>query len=44
MTNPATPNGLFAAFRRMIEALDLGFCKLNRIQWQAPWRRQCGDC
>ena len=24
--------------RRALDVLDLAFCKLNRIQFEAPWR------
>lgn len=29
---------LLATVRRALVALDLAFCKLNRIQFEAPWR------
>ena len=30
--------GFLAALRRALAALDAGFCKLNRIRYDAPWR------
>ena len=33
-----TGRGLLASLRRGLAALDHGFCKLNRIQYDAPWR------
>ena len=27
-----------AAVRKALRSLDDGFCKLNRIQYAAPWR------
>ena len=39
MTIPAR-TGLLATLRRAVAALDQGFCKLNRIQFAAPWRNE----
>ena len=33
-----TNRGFLASLRRALAALDHGFCKLNRIQYDAPWR------
>ena len=33
-------SGFIAAIRRGLAALDQGFCKLNRIQYDAPWRTE----
>ena len=30
--------GLIAALRRALKAIDSGFCTLNRIRFDAPWR------
>jgi hypothetical protein len=30
--------GLLASIRRALAAIDVAFCKLNRIQYDAPWR------
>ena len=38
MTVPARNRGLIASLRRALAAIDLAFCKLNRIQFEAPWR------
>jgi len=38
-------NGLIAALRRGLASLDQAFCKLNRIQFDAPWREdRAGRC
>lgn len=37
MTAP-TSRGFLASLRRALAAIDLAFCKLNRIQYDAPWR------
>lgn len=34
-----SPNFL-ASIRRALAAIDVAFCKLNRIQYDAPWRRE----
>ena len=44
MSKPTEPAGLRAWLRHSLEAIDLAFCKLNRIQWDAPWRGQRGGC
>ena len=37
--------GVFGAIRRALAAIDAGFCKLNRIQFDAPWRSERrGSC
>lgn len=30
--------------RQVIDAIDLTFCKLNRIQFSAPWKSQQRGC
>lgn len=30
--------------RRLLEAIDLAFCKLNRIQFSAPWATRSRGC
>jgi hypothetical protein len=30
--------GFIAIIRRAAATIDAGFCKLTRIQWQAPWK------
>ncbi|HYJ30547.1 MAG TPA: hypothetical protein VEW25_09430 [Allosphingosinicella sp.] len=37
MTTPAR-RGFLASLRRGLAAIDVAFCKLNRIQYDAPWR------
>jgi len=32
------------ALRRLIDSLDLVFCKLNRIQFEAPWNPRRQGC
>ena len=32
--------GFAAALGRLLATIDLGFCKLNRIQFSAPWRTE----
>ena len=44
MSKPTESAGLLGWLRRNLEAIDLVFCKLNRIQFDAPWRRQHGRC
>ncbi len=40
-----TSRGFLASLRRALAALDHGFCKLNRIQYDAPWRsREAHRC
>ena len=37
--------GLLAALRRAWDAIELPFCKLSRIQFDAPWdARRRGTC
>ena len=33
-----------AALRRAFEAAAVAFCKLNRIQFSAPWNPRPGRC
>ena len=33
-----TGNSIGAALRRALRAIDVTFCKLARIQFDAPWR------
>ena len=33
-----TRTGFIASIRRALAELERGFCKLNRIQFDAPWR------
>jgi hypothetical protein len=41
MTDPAAAGrGLAARLRRMFEAIDVALCKLNRIQFDAPWKER----
>ncbi|WP_263854083.1 hypothetical protein [Sphingomonas parva] len=35
---------LAARLRRSLAALDAAFCKLNRIQFAAPWKERRGAC
>ena len=37
MTTPDR-RGVLASLRRALSAIDVAFCKLNRIQYDAPWR------
>ena len=30
--------------RRLLEAVEITFCKLNRIQFSAPWNRGISGC
>jgi|GEM_PF-2890648 len=30
--------GVLASLRRALASIDVAFCKLNRIQYDAPWR------
>jgi len=42
MTNPTTPHG---ALGRLIETIRTSLCKLNQIQFEAPWNpRRRGRC
>ena len=40
MTGISKAVGLIAALRDALDAADLAFCKLARIQFEAPWRKQ----
>ena len=35
---------LGGALKRLINSLDLVFCKLNRIQFEAPWASRRQGC
>lgn len=35
-------HGQAGALRRALEAIDLVFCKVEKIQFSAPWRRRRG--
>ena len=39
-----SPSGLGALLRRAIDSIDLTFCKLNRIQFSAPWKQDTRGC
>ena len=36
--------GLAAWLRRTIDSIELVFCKLNRIQFSAPWKPEQRGC
>lgn len=38
MPTPSPSRSATASLRRVLAAIDLVFCKLNRIQFEAPWR------
>ena len=38
MTTRSSSGTLLGSIRRALAAIDLVFCKLNRIQFEAPWR------
>jgi hypothetical protein len=41
MTSKAQPNGgLFATLRHFLTAFEESMCKLNRIQFSAPWQSE----
>ena len=46
MSDPAAASRrLGARLRSMFEAIDVALCKLNRIQFDAPWKeRGAGRC
>lgn len=46
MTSTITSRpGFLASIRRALSAVAAGFCKLNRIQFDAPWRgERRGSC
>jgi hypothetical protein len=44
MPHPAHDAGLSARLRRLIDDTALAFCKLNRIQFEAPWRDRRTGC
>ena len=31
-------------FRQLVEAISVGLCKLNQIQFEAPWNPRTGGC
>ena len=35
---------LFAALRRLAETIRVGLCKLNEIEFSAPWNPQSPRC
>ena len=37
-------SSLAALLRRAIDSIDLTFCKLNRIQFSAPWKQDSRGC
>ncbi|HEX9933183.1 MAG TPA: hypothetical protein VGB08_10115 [Allosphingosinicella sp.] len=39
-TTTTRRSGFLASVRRALAAIDAGFCKLNRIQFDAPWRTE----
>lgn len=41
MTGIASPRG---GFWRLVEAIQVAFCKLHRIQFEAPWKARRPDC
>lgn len=41
----STSRGFLAALRRALAAINDGFCRLNRIRYDAPWRsHEAGRC
>ena len=32
------------SFRELIEAIRVGLCKLNEMQFSAPWNPRTGGC
>ena len=38
MTGLSRNRGFGALLRRILADIELAFCKLNRIQFDAPWR------
>ena len=44
MTRNSTRPGLLARFAQALEELRLGLCKLNEIQFSAPWRPRRTRC
>jgi hypothetical protein len=39
-----TRTGVLTGLRRAADWIDSTFCRLNRIQWDAPWRPRTGRC
>lgn len=37
-------HGLIDALRNALASIDFAFCKLERIQFSAPWRKDEGRC
>ena len=37
-------HGLVETLRDALNAIDFAFCKLQRIQFSAPWRNDKGRC
>ena len=44
MTRTSTRPGLLARIADTLEELRLGLCKLNEIQFSAPWRPRRTRC
>jgi len=44
MRSTVQRSGFVGWLARLLDDLDLTFCKLNRIQFDAPWRRPRSRC
>ena len=44
MTDISNRTGLLARFGQVLEEIRLGLCKLNEIQFSAPWRPRRTRC
>ena len=44
MTRISNPTGLLARFAQALEEIRLGLCRLNAIQFSAPWRPRQTRC